>query len=109
MPKTVAARIRGETVSVESFGWCRRACRLSSTRPWSTSTRNDRFREAGRAAGFEVRREQRTGGTLMGVLVRTETVDEEEATRVIERHVPDVRKGPPAVPTRVRAGYRENR
>ena len=62
-----------------------------------------------RAAGFEVRREQRAGGTLMGVLVRTETSDGEEATRIIERHVPDVRKGPPSVPTKVRAGYREDR
>jgi hypothetical protein len=62
-----------------------------------------------RAAGFEVRRQQRAGGTLMGVLIRTETGDEDEATKIIERHVPDVRRGPPSVPTRSVVGYREAR
>lgn len=62
-----------------------------------------------RGAGFEVRREQRAGGLLMGVLVRSDTDDEAEATQIIEQHQPDVRRGPPATPTRTRSGYREDR
>lgn len=61
-----------------------------------------------RAAGFDVRREERVGGTLIGVLVRDETSDEDVATRIIEQHVPDVRQGPPSVPTRHRPGYRDD-
>lgn len=62
-----------------------------------------------RAAGFDVRRVQRAGGTLLGVVVRDDTDDESEATRLIERYVPGVRRGPSSAPTHHRAGYREGR
>jgi hypothetical protein len=62
-----------------------------------------------RAAGFETTRARRVGGVLLGVLVRKDTSDEAEATRIIEVHVPNVRRGPSAVLTHHRVNYRKGR
>lgn len=57
-------------------------------------------------AGFEVRQLRRDAGTLMGVLVRGGTMDEDEATGIIGRFVPHVSRGPRWVPTEHVPDYR---